>query len=386
MRKIKEAEQTNEIMLMKDITLLDDDDVFDSDKNLMNLPTEVLYKILSYLPYQELGNMMLVSTLCKEITEDPLVWKNFQLLVDEDKVDNLVDIFDINRFARLESIKTGGGSCLSSSSLSSLFTVIKNKETIKILDLTNTDLGNVDPDLLSETINAMTEVNLDMNMFTFLQTDKIFSRMREKRRLKNLSVKYNTLAMVDPVLLGDCLASLTVLDLTNTYLTSTQVEAMFLAMTKITNLTKLTMVEIIVADIPQQLFANCVHKLKYLKMTNQNTYCLTQLQLLALLRDPSQSHIQQLCLEYVDLSFIPCQVVAHGINTRQKVIIRKSAMTVDQVKAVLEMIETETTLKELILDIPNQNKTDGKQISLIIKDILHKIPNIKIIYTFDQED
>ena len=61
-------------------------------------------------------------------------------------------------------------------------------------------------------------------------------------------------------------------------------------------------------------------------------------------------------------------------------------MTVDQVKAVLEMIETETTLKELILDIPNQNKTDGKQILLIIKDILHKIPNIKIIFTFDQED
>ena len=386
MRKIEEADQTNEIMLMKDITLLDDDDVFDSDKNLMNLPTEVLCKILSYLPYQELGNMMLVSTLCKEITEDPLVWKKFQLLVDEDKVNNLIDIFDINRLARLENIKTGGGSCLSSPSLSSLFSAIKNKETIQILDLTNTDLGNVDPDLLSETINAMTEVILDMNMFTFLQTDKIFSRMRERTRLKNLSVKYNTLAMVDPVLLGDCLASLTVLDLTNTYLTSTQVEAMFLAMTKITNLTKLTMVEIIVADIPQQLFANCVHKLKYLKMTNQNTYCLTQLQLLALLRDPSQSHIQQLCLEYVDLSFIPCQVVAHGINTRQKVIIRKSAMTVDQVKAVLEMIETETTLKELILDILNQNKTDDKQISLIIKNILHKIPNIKIIYTFDQED
>ena len=385
MRKINKAEQKTKSMLIPD-SKMSDIDVIDNDKDLMTLPSEILYKIVSYLPYQELANMMLVSTLCRGITEDPLVWRKFQLLINEDKISVLVDIFDINRLARLENIKTGGGSFLSSSSLSLLFSAIKNKETIKNLDLTNTDLGNVDPNLLSETINAMTEVNLDMNMFTFLQADKIFSRMRENTKLKNLSVKYNTLAMVDPVLLGDCLASLTVLDLTNTYLTSDQVGAMFLAMKRVNNLTKLTMVEVIVAEVPAELFANCVNKLEYLKLTNQNTYCLTQQQLLAVFSDPLPSHIQHLCLEYVDLSSIPCQVLAQGINNRKKVIIRKSSMTVEQVKSVLKMMEKDTNLKELVLEIPDHNKNDGKQISLIAKNTLDKMSKIKIIYIFDQED
>merc|ERR1712168_1475436 len=102
--------------------------------------------------------------------------------------------------------------------------------------------------------------------------------MRDKTKLEKLSVKYNTLSMVDSHLLADCL-------------------------------TKLSMVEIIMADVPPELFAKCLHKLKYLKLTNQNSFCITQDQLLALINQSHQSHLRQLCLECVDLSFIPCQIL-----------------------------------------------------------------------------
>jgi len=349
----------------------------------MALPTEMLYKIVSYLPYEELANMMLVSTLWKGITEDPIVWKKFILSINEDKIGNIVDILDITRFARLENIKTVGRSCLSASCLSSLFTVICKKETIKSLDLSNTDVCDVAPNILSETINAMTEVNLDMNMFTFLQADSIFMLMRDKTKLEKLSVKYNTLSMVDSHLLADCLTKLRELNLTNTYLTSHQVTALFLAMARHTTLTKLTMVEIIMADVPPELFAKCLHKLKYLKLTNQNSFCMTQDQLLALINQSHQSHLRQLCLECVDLSFIPCQILACFINSLENIIITKSSMTVEQMESVFEIMEKDSKLKKLHLHLSNHENYSMNDIKLRAEAVSLKMSHIKFDFEFE---
>ena len=72
--------------------------------------------------------------------------------------------------------------------------------------------------------------------------------------------------MVDPFVLAECFISLKELELNNTYVTSEQVQALFHAMGRQTNLVKLTLVEILVADVDAELFAHCAHKLEYLKL------------------------------------------------------------------------------------------------------------------------
>ena len=114
------------------------------DNNIASLPTEMSREIVSYLTYPEVSNLMLVSTVWREITEDPLVWKHFQLSVDEKKMDILENIFDIKRLARFQNIKTIGGPSFSACCLTLLFHLIHENSNIKKLDLTNTNVCNVD--------------------------------------------------------------------------------------------------------------------------------------------------------------------------------------------------------------------------------------------------
>ena len=233
--------------------------------------------------------------------------------------------------------------------------------------------------LFSETINSMEEANLDMNLFTFSQADSVFAKMREKTKLKKLSVKYNALSMVNPFILAECFTRLKELELNNTYVTSTQVQALFHAMGRQSNLVKLTLVEILVADVSAELFAHCAHKLEYLKLTNQNTSCLTQQQLAALFSQAQQlSQLRQIILQAVDLSFLPPQLFASCVGGREKVYISNCPVTGEQVKAALELIGKETKLNELYLDIVNNSNDDDDAIAARAAEVNNRKHRIKI--------
>ena len=60
----------------KDLTMKVQDDS-DNWKYLVNLPTELLVKILSYLPTRDKVRIQFVSRRFKEISEMPLLWKKF---------------------------------------------------------------------------------------------------------------------------------------------------------------------------------------------------------------------------------------------------------------------------------------------------------------------
>ena len=362
---------------------MNDDEIQTDESSIILLPPEILQVIVSYLPYQEMSNLMLVSTLWKEITEDPLVWKQFQLSVNEDKMHHLNGILDIKRLTSLRKVKTAGRP-FSACYLTLLFNLIQKKTSITNLDLTNTDVCNVDPDLLSETINSMDKVNLDMNLFTFSQADSVFAKMREKTQLRSLSVKYNTLSMVDPHVLADCLSRLEELDLTNAYVTDMQVQALFTAMARHTNLAKLTLVEIIIADVEADLFALCAHKVKYLKLTNQNTYCLTQQQMTALCsKTHQQSQLKKIDLQFLDLSLIDPECFACFINSLDIVSISNATITDEQVKLLFEHMKKDTNLKELSIDIINPGETKGEELKMITEAMSNKRPWIKINYTLN---
>ena len=145
-----------------------------------------------------------------------------------------------------------------------------------------------------------------------------------------------------------------------------------------TNLVKLTLVEILVADVGAELFAHCAHKLEYLKLTNQNTSCLTQQQMASLFSQAQQlSKLRQIILQSVDLSLLPPQVFASCVNSREKVHISNSGITHEQVKATLELIDKETKLSELYLDIVNNSNDDGDDMAAMAAAVNNRKPRIK---------
>ena len=137
------------------------------------------------------------------------------------------------------------------------------------------------------------------------------------------------------------------------------------------------------ADVPPELFAKCLHKLKYLKLTNQNSFCMTQDQLLALINQSHQSHLRQLCLECVDLSFIPCQILACFINSLENIIITKSIMAVEQMESVFDMMEKDSKLKKLHLHLSNHENDNINNIKLRADAVSLRMSHIKFNFEFE---
>ena len=133
------------------------------------------------------------------------------------------------------------------------------------------------------------------------------------------------------------------------------------------------------ADVGAEQFGHCAHKLEYLKLTNKNTSCLTQQQMTALFSQAQQlSHLRQIILQSVELSFLPPQVFASCVNSREKVHISNSSITHEQVKATLELIDKETNLCELYLDIVNNSNDDGDDMAAMAAAVNNRKPGIKL--------
>ena len=80
----------------------------------------------------------------------------------------------------------------------------------------------------------------------------------------------------------------------------------------------------------------------------------------------------------MDLSFLPPQVLASFVNSREKVHISDSSITHEQVKATLGLIDKETKLSELYLDIVNNSNDDGDDIAVMAAAVNNSKPRIKL--------
>jgi len=341
------------------------------ETNISILPSELLVEIVSYLPYPELSNLMLVSRAWREVVDDPSVWKQFSLSVDEHNVGILKDILDINRFGRLQKIKTGCGPFISELGTTLLFNLILNWTNLRHLELTNTNVCNVDPDIFSDAINSLETVNLDMNLLTFNQTKLLFNKMKEDTKLVTLSVKYNTLLSVDPVVLAKCLSQLRVLNLTNSHVNPEQVRAFFSAMKHQTYLVKLTLVEINITDVDAEVFASCANKLEYLKLTNDNNCCMTKHQVAALFcQAQHQTQLRELHMQTLDLSSVPPRVLGFCISRLRRCSIRNCRLAYKHAsKDMFEVIAENTALDKLELCGSDLSTVDTDKLAATIQKL-----------------
>jgi hypothetical protein len=68
---------------------------------LENLPTELIAKILGYVPFKDLSSVSEVSRIFYPLASDPMLWKSYEISHREEP-EKLISILNLNRFRKLE--------------------------------------------------------------------------------------------------------------------------------------------------------------------------------------------------------------------------------------------------------------------------------------------
>ena len=91
------------------------------------------------------------------------------------------------------------------------------------LDMKNTDLSSLDPELLTSAATYVKVVNLSPTHLTLQQAPTLCQVLSKNSRLKTLNLCYNALSCVQPELLANVVGKLDRIDLYKTNITPQQV-------------------------------------------------------------------------------------------------------------------------------------------------------------------
>ena len=83
----------------------------EESSKILNLPNEIIQKILKKLPHKDLKNALQVCTKMKAIGENPTLWKKFHLHIGSFSfrdLDCLDSIFKLERFQNLRYLTVLG--------------------------------------------------------------------------------------------------------------------------------------------------------------------------------------------------------------------------------------------------------------------------------------
>ena len=181
------------------------------------LPGDVLLNIFSYLNYQCLKDVLLVSKRLNTLASSPWLWRKYQLNVSDKNIKHLRKILNLPRFGSLRDIKFVSTS-LDDSHLhivmgSTLQSVVIGDD--KTFD-NDTDLERVTPEMFGRMFNKLRSFSLN-NWDWKLSESQVVSmllNMNMSQRLKHLKIVTDQPLGSIPIL-SPALANLTSLTLTS---------------------------------------------------------------------------------------------------------------------------------------------------------------------------
>ena len=181
------------------------------------LPGDVLLNIFSYLDYQCLKDVLLVSKRFNTLASSPWLWRKYQLNISDKNIKHLKNILNLQRFGSLRDIKFVNASLDDShfhivmgSTLQSV--VIGDDKTFD----NDTDLERVSPEMFGKMFNKLRSFSLN-NWDLKLSESQVVSmllNMNMSQRLQHLKIVTDQPLGSIP-LLSPALSNLTSLTLTS---------------------------------------------------------------------------------------------------------------------------------------------------------------------------
>ena len=278
------------------------------------LTEDLLYLIFSLLPTQDLRAVVLVCTRWLEVGEAPGLWACLRLplvtqrnmstvpeilgfrrlqaarslslrrpgMVTEDLMEAValhrgLEVLDVD-MAELASLGPGllartltglqqvwlWNTDLTCQQAETILTAIQDPDSqLRVLHMGgNSELSSVDPGLLAGAARRLEDLMVWGKQLTIQQAEAILTAVCGGTKMRQLSIRYTSLSLLEPELLARSLISVISVDLRNTQLTSQQIQAILKAITSSSKLKKLNIGGNNMSGVDPWLLANAVNRLE----------------------------------------------------------------------------------------------------------------------------
>ena len=153
--------------------------------NIFSLPNEIIQKILEFLEYSDICNVIGTCKFFKIQGENSCVVKNFELVINREKLEDLSNsdievLMNMDRLAKLEKLKVYGR-LLSEEKIECILSVLRTMDTRNLnqLKFISTSFIKLPPEPLFSVISSIECVVLDFNFIEFEQMNFLFSKVKQ---------------------------------------------------------------------------------------------------------------------------------------------------------------------------------------------------------------
>jgi len=319
--------------------------------DLSPVSPRLLGKTVSCLEVANLSNTELRFEHVHSIVTEVLESKSLrEINLDFSEVFNVNDDIFAKSMSKLEKVSLAC-SVMDVAQLESLFTLISKESKIKELDLLDTDLTSLSPELLGKAVNKLQKINLSGSKLNGDQLNPMFQEF-DFKMLKDLNMDYLDLSAVQPESMAIVLISVHKISLKKCNLTSAQINLIFETLSK--NETEDVQLKSAnfygnnFKEIVPDFLENSATSLDYLDISNTNIPDTTITSLLKHIHQSgNQSQLRHLVLSGIPLTNIPADLITGAMRTMEKLDMSNCSLTSTQLDLILEAVQP--PLKQLSL-------------------------------------
>ena len=212
-----------------------------SIRHINTLPRELLLHIFRFLSHSQLKSVLRVCNQWREVGEDPILWKNFKLVVTGIEINIMPAILGIKRFRCLQNLEVNGYSEkekpeLSGTTLSTILASPVSQLTVKNCNLSQLSKENISSLVLNLKYLSLWQIELQSD-----QTKMMFGVLAKSKYLCEIDIGYGYMDLhdVSPLLLAKAFNRRKKVNIGHTKLTEDQVTKLFEVVNKRTTIRSL---------------------------------------------------------------------------------------------------------------------------------------------------
>ena len=363
--------------------LISDDDISrlslnktNSEKRMpatLRLPTEILYLIFEFLPPQGLKKVVEVCRRWRDIGESPKLWQWVHLTISPNQTKATMEILQTRRLQKIQFMTLSGISSLDPSVIAAvqkklvsitiksdflnkedttdLFFAISQSKKLKSIKMHGVDISSLEPKILAKSVENLEDICLDEAKLTTKQTQAMLIHVCLGTLLKSLDISNNNLSSVRTDILVGALNKLETVNISCTHLRPEQAQSIFDSISEKTSVKRLNMGYMNLSEVNHTTLATAINRLE---AVNIQTTLITPEQATAVFTYINTgTNLNSLNIRSNDLTEVDPILLASALNKVNTVNVEYTALTSQQIVAVLNAITVETKLTNLFIKRDN---------------------------------
>jgi len=332
--------------------------------DLSPVSPRLLGKAVSFLENANLSNTELrfehVHSIVNEVLESKII---NEINLDFSEVFNVNDDIFAKSLTKLEKVSLACA-VMDVAQLESLFTLIAKETKMKELDLLDTDLTSLTPELLGQAIKRLEKINLSGSKLNGDQLNPMFQEF-DFKLLKDINMDYLDLSTVVPESIAMVLMNIHKISLKKCNLTSSQLNLIFESLSKndVTDV-KLRSANFYgnnLKDVIPEFLQESATNLHYLDISNTNIPDTHMSSFLTHIGLTHRSRLKHLVLAGISLGDIKADLISSAMVTMEKLDLSNCNLSTLQLNVILGSVRH--PLKQLSLFNVDMEDVDRKILS-----------------------